>query len=46
MQENKDTLKEEMSKLENFKHTMFLSEASKKWNALEPQVKQRYLDKA
>lgn len=46
MQENKDQLKEEISKLENFKQTMYLSEASKKWNALDPQIKQRYIDKA
>ena len=46
MQENKDQLKEEMNKLENFKKHMYLSEASKKWNALDPQVKQRYIDKA
>ena len=46
LQENKDQLKEELNKIDNFKPTMFLAEASKRWNALDPQLKQKYLDKA
>lgn len=46
LQENKEQLKEELNKIDNFKPTMFLAEASKRWNALDPQLKQKYLDKA
>ena len=46
LQENKDQLKEELNKIDNFKPTMFLAEASKRWNALDPQLKQKDLDKA
>jgi hypothetical protein len=46
LQENKDQLKEELNKIDNFKPTMFLAEASKRWNALDPQLKLKYLDKA
>jgi hypothetical protein len=46
LQENKEQLKEELQKIDNFKPTMYLAEASKKWNALDPLLKQKYLDKA
>lgn len=46
LQENKEQLKEELHKIDNFKPTMYLAEASKKWNALDPLLKQKYLDKA
>lgn len=46
MQENKEQLKKELQKIENFKQTMFLSEASKKWNALDPLQKQKYIERA
>jgi len=47
MQENKESLKQELQAQAgggNLKPTMFLSEASKKWNALAPERKQKYLD--
>jgi hypothetical protein len=47
MQENKESLKQELQAQAgggNFKPTMFLSEASKKWNAMAPERKQKYLD--
>ena len=39
LQENKEQLKEELHKIDNFKPTMYLAEASKRWNALDPQLK-------
>jgi hypothetical protein len=39
LQENKEQLKEELHKIDNFKPTMYLAEASKKWNALDPLLK-------
>ncbi len=41
----KDQLKQEMQE-KNLKHTMFLSEASKRWNALNPVEKQKYNEMA
>ena len=39
LQENKEQLKDELHKIDNFKPTMYLAEASKRWNALDPQLK-------
>ncbi len=33
-------------KQEGLKHTQFLSEASKRWNALDAQAKQKYIEMA
>ncbi len=49
MQENKEIIKKELIAQAaggTFKPTLFLSEASKKWNSLAPERKQKYLDMA
>jgi HMG (high mobility group) box len=43
LQENKDVIREEI-KGQGLAHTAFLSEASKKWNVLDANQRQKYIE--
>ena len=45
IQETRQKLQEDMKK-EGLKSTQFLTEAGKRWNALDPEAKQKYVERA
>jgi HMG (high mobility group) box len=45
VQDSRLVVREEMI-AQNLKHTLFLSEASKKWNAMSAEAKQKYHEMA